>query len=228
MLDPRQMQRFLAAAPAFARLDARLAARVREAAQWVRLPGERAVFRPGDPCRAFLAVVEGRVRVGTISEDGHELHFYDVEPGQFCVLTINCVLGHTGYAAHGVTEGDVEAVAVPAPLFERLVAESDAFRRAVFELLGRRLDDMVRLVGAVAFHRLDRRLAARLLELGASGGVVTRTHQSLAADLGTAREIVSRLVGTFARRGLVRTARGRIEILDREGLEHLAGGDPGH
>ncbi len=223
MLTGDQMRRFLAAAPAFGRLDDRLRERVREAGAWTRIDDGQTVFRPGDPCRAFLAVVEGRIRVGTLSEEGRELHFYDVAPGEFCVLTIHCLLGRSGYSAWGVTEGAVEGVAVPAPLFERLVEQSAPFRREVFALIARRFDDMVRLVGEVAFQRLDRRLAARLLEQADDGGVVARTHQELASDLGTAREIVSRRVGEFVRKGVLRTARGRIVILDRETLERLAG-----
>jgi len=191
------------------------------AAQTVTLAPGTLVFRAGDPCRNFLLVREGSVRVQKLSESGREIVLYRVGPGQTCVLTTACLFGGGHYPAEGVAETAVQAVALPLGNFHQAVAASAGFRAFVFIALGERLTDMMVLVEAIAFERVDMRLAQRLLELGGNGDI-TATHQQLAAELGTAREVVSRLLKEFERHAWVRLARGRIEITDRHALEQRA------
>lgn len=196
-------------------------ARLLQAAQTVRLPQGAVVFRPGDACSAYLLVVEGSVRVQMVTEGGHEIVLYRVEDGESCVLTTSCLIGATDYAAEAVVEQPTEALALPRPAFEALLAESAAFRRAVFASFGDRLREMLLLVAEVAFRRLDARLAEWLLAVR-SQGQVRATHQAIAIELGTAREVVSRLLKELERAGLVRLGRGGLEVLDESGLRRLA------
>ena len=114
-------------------------------------------------------------------------------------------------------------VVLPSPLFERLLADSTVFRDFVFHLFADRIAELMQLVEEIAFQRLDQRLARLLL---ARGKDIQTTHQALADELGSVREIVSRLLKGFAAEGLVSLGREHIAILDRAGLSRLAGDPP--
>lgn len=191
-------------------------------AQAVRLPAGTSVFHAGDPCRHFLFVLDGSVRVEKIAENGREIVLYRVGRGETCLLTTSCLIARERYPAEGMTDTDVRAVALPHELFQEALAISPEFRAFVFASFGARFTDLIALVEAISFGRGDARLARFLLESGNGSNDVTATHQQLAAELGTAREVVSRLLKDFERHGLVRLTRGRIELTDRAGLEALA------
>jgi CRP/FNR family transcriptional regulator len=188
--------------------------------QLLQVPAGTRLFDEQARCTAFPLVLDGAIRVSKISAHGREIMLYRVAPGESCVLTSGCLLGHIDYAATGIAESAVTLIAVPLPLFELLLARHEPFRRHVFELFGARLADLMLLVEEVAFHRLDQRLAALLL---ARGPVLRTTHQALADELGSVREMVSRLLGSFAGRGLVQLAREQIDVIDEDGLRRLAG-----
>lgn len=179
-------------------------------------------FRAGDACRNYLMVVAGTVRVQKVSESGKEIVLYRVSPGETCILTTSCLFAGETYPAEGVTESDVEAVALPIAQFEEAVAGSAGFRRFVFANFGERIAELMMLVEHIAFGRMDGRLAERLLALAPSDAPLTVTHQQLAAELGTAREVVSRLLKEFERHGWVALQRGQVSIRDRDALRDLA------
>jgi CRP/FNR family transcriptional regulator, anaerobic regulatory protein len=190
--------------------------------QVIALPLEAAAFRPGDPCKGYLMVIEGSIRVQMLTESGKEIVLYRVTPGETCVLTTACLFGGSAYAAEGIAETEVRAVFLPLGEFERVVAQSAGFRRFVFSSFGNRLADLVVLVEEVAFGRMDRRLAQRLVALADPSGHVTLTHHQLAVELGTAREVVSRLLKEFERHRWVALRRGHIALLDRSALTRQA------
>ena len=150
--------------------------------------------------------------------NGRELPLYRVTPGETCILSTSCLLAGEPYQARGVTECDCELMLLPVALFEPLLAEP-AFRRFVFHLFAERLTELMTLIEAVAFHRLDARLAGCLL---GKGPVLQLTHQQLADELGSVREMVSRLLKGFAGQGLVQLGREQIRILDAAGLRQIA------
>lgn len=194
-------------------------ARLRAESRLLYVPAGTHLFDEGSRCSAFPLVLDGAIRVSKISAQGREILLYRVTPGESCVLTSGCLLGHVDYAATAIAETAVTLVAVPPPLYDDLLARHEAFRRHVFELFAARLADLTLLVEAVAFHRLDQRLAALLL---ARGPALHTTHQALADELGSVREMVSRLLGHFAERGLVRPGRELIEVTDAPGLQQIA------
>jgi len=211
--------RLVALYPALASLDpARLDAVLAEAAL-VQAPAGTVMFDDRQPCQAFPLLLEGSVRVSKVAANGRELQLYRVVPGEACVLTSSCLLGHSPYSARGVAESGLTMIALTQPLFSRLVAEHEPFRDYVFALFAERLADLMQLVEAVAFQKLDQRLAALLL---GKGRMVRTTHQQLADELGSVREIVSRLLKAFAEQGAVSVGREQIEIVNPQVLRAIA------
>ncbi|MFO1312458.1 MAG: Crp/Fnr family transcriptional regulator [Burkholderiales bacterium] len=205
--------------PAFEKLDdARLVALLDEC-PIVNVEAGTVLFDDRSPCEAFHLLVEGTVRVSKAGASGRELQLYRVVPGEACILTSSCLLGNVAYSARGVAETSLVAVALPQPLFQRLLSEHEPFRNYVFGLFAERIGELMQLVEAVAFQKLDQRLAALLL---GKGRVIRVTHQALADELGSVREIVSRLLKTFAEQGLVSLGREQIEIVDAARLRRIA------
>lgn len=198
-------------------MAAELAARSRV----VSLPVAAHVFLPGQRPENMLLLLSGSVRVQQVSDTGREVFLYRVQAGESCILTTACMLADEDYAAEGIAETEVEAVAIPRAAFDDLTGRSPVFRSFVFRAYSRRIADLFALIDDIVFQRVDVRLADRLLDLE-QDGTVHATHQVLAVELGTAREVVSRTLGEFQRRGWVETARGEIRISQRRGLESLA------
>ncbi len=186
----------------------------------MRFPAGAEVFVERQPCQGFPLVVEGRLKVVKLSSNGRELMLYRVQPGGSCIITSSCLLGHTDYNARGIAETDLTLRLIPAGTFWRLMAEHVPFRDFVFNLLADRISELMQLVEEVAFARLDQRLA-RLL-MAHQDDVLRVTHQQLADELGSVREIVSRLLKGFAEQGLVSLGREHLAIVNRDELRKLA------
>lgn len=178
------------------------------------------LFAERHACRGFPLLIEGSIKVVKNTPAGREMLLYRVEPGGSCVITSSCLLGHTRYTARGIAETPLRMLMLPTALFEKLIAGNAAFRDFVFYLLAERIAELMQLVEEVAFHRLDQRLAKLLL---GKREPISATHQTLADELGSVREIVSRLLKGFAAQGLVTLGRERVELVDRDGLRQLAG-----
>lgn len=196
--------------------------RLQHAARIVTFAKGRQVFGPENVPDNLIFLYEGTIRVSQTSEGGREIVLYRVDAGESCVLTTACMLAEEAYNAEGIAETDLTAIVLPKPAFDRLVAEEAAFRSFVFAAYSRRLIDLLRVVDDVAFGRMDVRLAQRLLTLAGTGETVSATHQLLASELGTAREVISRMLQDFHRRGFVTQTRGKITLTDKSGLSALA------
>lgn len=183
------------------------------------------VFGPNNIPDSLFFLYEGRIRVSQSSDSGREIVLYRVDAGESCVLTTACMLAEEAYNAEGIAETDVTAVILPKPAFDRLAAEEDSFRNFVFAAYSRRLIDLLRVVDDVAFGRIDVRLAQRLLSLGEGRREVRATHQALAGELGTAREVISRVLNDFQKRDLIEQSRGVITFKDKAALSTIAMSD---
>lgn len=213
-MKDRLLERF----PFFAGLEpARLEAL--NALPALRAPRGSVLFHPGQPCRGFPLLLEGSVRVSQTSPGGREIVLYHVEPGQGCLLSGGCLLGHSDYAACGVAETDVTLLSIPPALFQALLVAHEPFRHFVFGMYNERLAQVMQLVEEVAFRRLDARLAQLLVQ---RGPVLATTQQELAHELGSVREIVSRLLRQFESRGWVELGRERITVRDARALAEVA------
>jgi len=207
--------------PTLAQLPEALAREVERQATPVNVPGGTLLFDAGAACQALPLVLDGRVKVSKRAENGREIRLYSVRPGELCIVTVSCLLGGEPYPATGVAETALSAVSLPRALILRLVAEHPPFREMAFKLFAERLTGLMQLVEEVAFRKLDQRLAAWLLNRGST---VAASHQAIADELGSVREIVSRLLKQFEDQDWVRLGRERIDVLAPEGLRRLAAG----
>lgn len=186
----------------------------------LQVPPGAVLFDEGSPCRGFPFVLSGEVRVARGAPQGRALELYRVQAGEVCIVSASCLFGQATLAAHGATVLPTRLVLLPPALFMRW-CDHEPFRRFVFGIFASRLADLIALAEAVAFQRLDQRLAAALL---GHGGTLHTTHQQLADELGTVREMVTRLLRRFERSGWVALGRERVDLLDPAALRRLAGG----
>ena len=187
-------------------------------AKLVQVPQDRRLFDEGTACTHFPLLIEGVIRAVKCGPDGHEILLYRLNPGESCVITTVSLLGETHYPARAVSETDLSLYGVPRDLFVELILSSSPFRIFVFDFLSQRMAHLMALIDDVAFRRVDQRLASRLLHYGEP---LTVTHQMLADELGTTREVVSRTLESFQESGILKLGRKRIEILDRHALDRV-------
>ncbi len=180
-------------------------------------PSGTVLFDVGQPCAGFPLVLAGEVRVSRQSSEGRSLELYRVAEGEICLVSAASLFGHVPLSATGVTTRETRIAMIPPSQFYAWLAEP-RFRESVLGMFAERMADLTSLVDAIAFHRLDQRLAATLL---GHGQVIVTTHQALADELGTVREIVTRLLRRFERSGLVELSREHIRILDSAALRAL-------
>ncbi|HKK98273.1 MAG TPA: Crp/Fnr family transcriptional regulator [Marivita sp.] len=203
------------------RLPDDIRAELEAGSQIMSVPTGTQIFAPGQTADNLWLLLDGSVKVQQKSDTGREVFLYRVHAGESCVLTTACMLAFEDYSAEGTTESDVTAVAIPRKTFDDLVAKSKVFREFVFTAYSRRITDLFTLIDDIVFQRMDVRLASRLLELADEDGVVHATHAVLGTELGTAREVISRTLAEFQRRGWVEQARGEVRLIGSEGLERL-------
>ena len=213
---------WIEAIPAMAGLDEPARIRLHALTRAATLPAGTRVFGEGSPCQAYLILLSGQVRVQKVGESGREIVLYRVEPGETCIVTTACLMSGINYDAEGIAESDIEARILPESGFRELLAQSAAFRDFVFKAYGTRISSLLMLIEEVAFGRIDQRLAACLLARAKGSGEVAATHQDLAMELGSAREVISRQLKDFERRGWVRLGRGIVAITQGEALSRLA------
>lgn len=182
------------------------------------VPAGAVLFDENAPCRGFPLVLEGEVKVSRHSGDGRSLELYRVVPGELCLVSSACLFRSTPLSAQGITTRPTTLLLIPPPIFNQWIA-TPAFRDNVLGLFAERMADLTGLIDAVAFHKLDQRLAAALLGRGQD---LALTHQTLADELGTVREIITRLLRRFEREGWVELSRERIHISNSAALRALA------
>ena len=177
------------------------------------------LFAPGDPCQGFVIVLAGSVRVEHAGATGRSIVLYRIGPGETCVMTTACLMTGAAYSAWGVAEASVDALLLSPSTFEAMLAADGAFRAMAFGVFADRMRDLVEVIDELLLHRVDLRLADWL---ALRAPRVEATHQTIAAELGTAREVVSRILKEFERRRLVTLGRGVITVEDAGALRALA------
>jgi CRP/FNR family transcriptional regulator len=204
--------RLAASYPTLANVSPALATELLAAGRSFSAAPRDVLFDTGAPCAGLPLVLGGTVRVSRPLANGQEVTLYRLGPGELCALSLHALLGHAPHVARAQAENDVHGVLVPAEIVTAALDADATFRHHVLSTLASRLGTLVAVVEQVSVVRLDERLARLLTE---RGPVLTITHQALADELGTAREVVSRILEAFATRGAVRLRRGRVEVLDR-------------
>jgi len=188
----------------------------------MKLPAGTEVFAEHQPCQGFPLLLEGSIKVVKQAVSGREMVLYRVTPGGSCIISSSCLLGHSDYNARGIAETPLILLALPVNSFTALLIDSTPFRDFVFHLFAERIGELMQLVEEVAFNRLDQRLAK--LILARNENVLNITHQQLADELGSVREIVSRLLKGFVVQGLVSLGREQLTVTNRPGLQNIAAG----
>ncbi|MFN7964551.1 MAG: Crp/Fnr family transcriptional regulator [Acidobacteriota bacterium] len=189
-------------------------------ARTMRLDAQTALFEPGEPCQAFPLVLEGTMRVVVPAGNAREILLYRVVPGELCLISSLAVLTHSTAHARGLADTDLTLLLIPIGECRVLREASRHLQQALFDAVGSRVAEMVQLVAQISASPLEQRVASLLL--ASSDPFLQATHQQLADDLGTSREIVSRILEGFAARSWVRLGRKRIEMIDRDAIENVA------
>jgi len=224
MIDDKQFERVVRGLPFLEGAGQDVIRTFRDAAFVARVPAGKDVFVEGDRVGAIPLLISGQVRVYQVGESGREITLYRFGSGQSCVLTANAILGQQTFPVVATVQEDAEAVMVPADTFREWVRTSDFWRDFYFGLVSQRLASVMAVVDEVAFRRMDARVAALLLARSRIQNPVGVTHQEIAAELGSSREVISRILEDFAGKGWVRIARGQVAVLDAEALAAFPAG----
>ncbi len=216
MMDLAWLEQF----PALSGLEDNAREILAKSARVVEAPIGAIGYREGGPCGAYVMRLSGRSRVYKMSASGREILLYRVGSGETCVITTTCLLGNSDYPASTIVEEPIKDVIIPSAAFNQLMIDSKVFRTFVMTNYGALISDLIVLLDEVAFHSLDARLAKLLLDEGTDN--VQKTHQQIADELGTAREVVSRQIKRLEQKGWVALGRGKVDLLDRSALTELA------
>ncbi len=189
---------------------------------FMRIPAGKDVFVEGDSADTIALLISGVVRVYKIGETGREITLYRFGQGQSCILTANAILNNKSFPAIATVEQDAEAIIIPAADFRDWVNRYDLWREFVFGLLSDRLVTIMAVVDEVVFQRMDSRVATWILKRVLLKNSLQVTHQEIASDLGSSREVISRILEDFSKSGLISQGRGSIEVLDKKGLSNRA------
>lgn len=193
-----------------------------EHAALVQIPAHQFICLEGNKCTGIPLVLEGRARVYKLSESGREITLYRVEPGDSCILTASCIMSNIEFPAFVATETDVEAIVVPPAVLHRWVNQYEVWSEFLWTMLATRFAEVISLVEEVAFQRVDRRTADYLVHAADPDGIIKKTHQDIAADIGTSREVISRILKEFEHSGLVTLSRGEIRADNLKELRRTA------
>lgn len=208
-------------APDLVNLDAPTVARLNTLVP-MNAPKGTILFSPGDSVKGYVIVLSGRVNVSLTGATGREMLLYEVASGQSCIQSTLGLLGGEDYSAEAIVETDARLVLLPRSIFMELIDQSPSFRTLVFAAFAERMQTMMHILEKVAFQRVECRLAAYILEHADDQGHMNATKQELAAAVGSAREVVSRRLDAWSRKGFVKTARGTVQVLHSEPLKILA------
>lgn len=210
-MEDTKTAEFLAAFPAIGN-DQPAAADIIAVSHLQSFPASYQVYSEGDSCGSIAFLLSGEIRVYKTGENGREITLYEIGEGETCILNASCILAGKFYPANAVSISAGEALMVPAGEFRRLINTYPSVREFVFRILSERLANVMELVEEVAFGRMDERLMEYIIEKSEDGALAA-THQKIAFDLGTSREVVSRILKDFERRGDLSLARNSISLL---------------
>ncbi len=222
MITAAQFQRLALTLPLLLRAPEAMVQDFQRAATVSRLPRGRDVLIVGVEVDSAVLLLSGVVRVYQIGASGREITLYRFGEGESCILTANAILSHQSFPAIASIEQDVEAVIIPANDFRAWMGKYEIWREFVFSLLMQRLSSVMAIVDEVTFRRMDARIASWLLEKAQTRASIHVTHQEIAAELGSSREVISRILEGFAARGFVRIERGTVYLDDLAALREVA------
>lgn len=169
------------------------------------------LYTEGDPCHGIGLFLKGEVRVFKTSESGREITLYEMFSGDTCILNASSILSNNYYPANAQCVTDISLLLLPKNTFLDLISDYKEMRSFIFSFMSQRLTTIIELVDDIAFRKLDLRLKDFLIEK-ADNDVVSLTHQQIANDLGSSREVISRLLKEFEKNSQVILDRKKIVI----------------
>ncbi len=181
-----------------------------------RVPAGTHIFRQGDACLQYFILTQGTARMFTRSVNGKEILLYRVSPDSVCVLTATCIFGGSHFPAEAVAETDMEVRVISKPQFEELMTHSPEFREHLLGGFGERISDLIHTIQKLALESIEERLLK--LMLMQPQNIINLTHQQIAEEIGTAREVVSRHLKKLEALGYISLGRGSIELVNRSAL----------
>lgn len=191
--------------------------------QHISLSPGQFVCLEGDVCHHLPLVISGSVRVYKIAESGREITLYHLQKGDSCIMTASCIISQKVFPAFAIAETEVEAFAIPANSLRTWVTHNNIWQEYIFGLLSQRLANVIEIIEEVAFRRMDSRIASYLLNnVNSKIKTVQITHEAIAQELGSSREVVSRILKTFEQQELLSLSRGKIKLHNWEKLEKIA------
>lgn len=208
--------------PLFGKAGHDVQAELFEHGNLAELPADQFICLEGNRCSGIPLVLGGRARVYKLSESGREITLYRVEPGESCILTASCIMSDVEFPAFAATETEVEAIVIPPAILHRWVSQYEVWSVFLWGLLASRFSEVISLVEEVAFQRVDKRTAEYLLQSAGADGRIKKTHQDIAADIGTSREVISRILKEFEHKGLITLSRGAIHAENLDELRRAA------
>lgn len=221
MLTPWQLEQVVSLFSHFQDVEPQLLNELRVRAYFAHIIAGENIFGFGDRVSAIALLVSGTIRVYKISETGREITLYRFSGGESCILTANAILNDQAFTAIATVEQDAQAIMIPSDVFRAWVNRYEMWRDFVFDLLSQRLLSVMEIVDEVAFGRLDSRVAALLLARAHTNNPIPITHQEIAAELGSSREVISRVLGGFASNGWIELGRGTIDIRNPKALQTI-------
>jgi len=191
-----------------------------ESAKQVRIPAGTRLFKESERCQNFIWLLEGTVRVFKHSKEGREITIYRVNPGEFCVLSLQCLICEDGFPAEAIAETELFGVTMGKHHFDLALDTSKEFRHYLLRFLSQRISEVVQLVSEVTFQRLDLRLACLLGQFfeRSDGAPLLLTHAQLALELGTTREVISRMLKELENHKCIQLSRGEIHLMPGDSL----------
>ena len=211
MINAIPEEKFLEIFPYFRNSSSSVVRKILSRGQYKIVPHNMMWQMEGLPCERIDFVLSGEKRVFKASETGREITIYEIEPGEICMLSSACIMANTVYPANTVTLTSVEMLILSARDFREMIAKYDELRNFTFQLISQNFSAIMELIDEIVFRKMDERLFEYLIEKSENGKLKT-THQKIASDLGTAREVVTRLLGDFEKKGLVDLSKNLIQL----------------
>ena len=190
----------------------------------IQVPAGVSVCQSGDHCESLVIILQGQVKVFRPAASGRSVTLYHVGNHESCILTASCILNDSPFPAFAETMTDVEALSIPPHKVKQWLLEEPLWQQYILGLLSQRMAELIELVNALAFQALDVRLADWLLAQSAlypEKSQLNTTHQLIAEDLASSREVISRLLKEFETDGMIKLGRGIIAILDQNALQEM-------
>lgn len=190
-----------------------------------RTLGKGAVLHDGSAdCAGLVLIRSGQLRAYILSEDGREITLYRLFERDTCLFSASCVMRSMQFEIMISAEKDSQVWIIPPHIYKQLVEQSAPVANFANELMATRFTEVMWLIEQIMWRSQDKRLAGFLVEEANLEGtpVLRLTHEMIANHLGTAREVVTRMLRYFQNEGYIRLSRGVVEIIDRDGLQDLA------